>query len=295
MAAGLGSRFGGDKQVISVGPSGEMLMEYSIYDAIRAGFNKVVFILKEAMVETVRQACGDSIARFAEVHYAVQDYSDLPSWYQIPAARVKPFGTVHAVLSARQYVTEPFAVLNADDYYGYDAFVSMHEALLKLHEGEAAMVAYRLGNTMSENGTVTRGVCKCTADGWLESVDERHNLSYNETHDIRDGDTETVYSPQEAVSMNFWGFLPSVFDAMQSYFENFLHDLAPENIKGECLLPVMVNDMLHAKKMQVKVYTTDAVWFGMTYREDYDPICRKLRELADKKVYPENLRQSQLS
>lgn len=290
MAAGLGSRFGGDKQIMSVGPSNEMLMEYTIHDASAAGFNKIVFILKGNMIDTVRTACGEKLSHRVEVCYAEQSYADIPAWYHIPAERVKPFGTVHAVLSARKYVNEPFAVLNADDYYGAEAFRTMHNTLLSLHEGEGAMVAYRLGNTLSDNGTVTRGVCRRGEDGFLVGVNECHNLAANEEGTVTDGETGKRYAPDTPVSMNFWGFLPSIFDEMQTYFEDFLRTLAPTEIKGECLLPVMVNDFLVAGKLRVRMDTTNDAWFGMTYREDYDLICAKLRELVKMGIYPVNLR-----
>lgn len=290
MAAGLGSRFGGDKQITAVGPADEMLMEYSAYDAIAAGFQKIVFILKRDMVDVVRKACGDRLSRRVEVCYAVQSYEDIPAWYSIPPARVKPFGTVHAVLSVRPYVKEPFAVLNADDYYGAEAFRIMHLSLLSMQEGEASMVAYRLGNTLSENGAVTRGVCLCGKDGRLIGVDERHNLASDGQGMVLDRENGSRYSPDTPVSMNFWGFLPSVFTQMQDYFENFLHTLAPDSLTGECLLPVMVNDLVRAGTLRVGMNTTNDTWFGMTYREDYEPIRAKLRALAEAGRYPFSLR-----
>lgn len=294
MAAGMGSRYGGNKQVDGIGPSGEILMEYSIYDAIRAGFDKIVFIIKPEMEQTVRALCGDRLAQQVEVVYAFQTYDSIPSFYAIPAERVKPFGTVHAVLSAKDAVHEPFAVLNADDYYGVSAFKTMYDAITTLNpEGEACMVGYRLKNTVSENGTVTRGVCSMDASGNLTKVKETYKIVPFPDGTIRDTQSSeegVVLDPEALVSMNFWGFTPWVFDVMQQYFDAFLHALAPDNVKGECLLPVMVDDLMHQNRLRVQVLSTDAVWFGITYKEDKASVQSDIRALHEKGIYPSTLR-----
>lgn len=289
LAAGLGSRFGGDKQISHVGPDGQMLMEYAAYDAIRAGFDHIVFILKAEMVETVRASLGARIAKVARVSYAVQDYSSLPAWYRIPADRVKPFGTVHALLCAGACIAREdcFATVNADDYYGPDAFVRMAEMLRSLAPtGEAGMVAYRLGNTLSLNGGVTRGLCH-VENGRLQSICETRNIvvSSDGTPVVNDAPLD----PESSVSMNFWGYRANIFPRMQAYFEEFLRELDPEEIRGECLLPVMAGDLLAAEELVLRVDTTASHWFGMTYREDRQEVSDKLAVLHEAGVYPKTL------
>lgn len=282
LAAGLGSRFGGDKQISHVGPNGEFLMEYSIHDALRAGFNKVVFILKKEMVETVKREVGDKIAGRAEVCYAVQDYSGLPDWYSVPEDRVKPFGTTHAVLCAKEFLTEPFVTVNADDYYGAECFDIMREMLPKMGEHTAAMVPYILKNTVSENGGVTRGVCDIE-NGKLKSVTETGGIIPKGGKIVSEnGDVD----PEAEVSMNFWGFSEKTLPAMEKYFEDFLKDLAPDQLKAECLLPVMVNDMLADGSLEVLAKASGDRWFGITYKEDKADTEQKLRELHAKGAYP---------
>ena len=282
LAAGLGSRFGGDKQISHVGPNGEFLMEYSIHDALKAGFNKVVFILKKEMVETVKREVGDKIAGRAEVCYAVQDYSGLPDWYSVPEDRVKPFGTTHAVLCAKEFLTEPFVTVNADDYYGAECFDIMREMLPKMGEHTAAMVPYILKNTVSENGGVTRGVCDIE-NGKLKSVTETGGIIPKGGKIVSEnGDVD----PEAEVSMNFWGFSEKTLPAMEKYFEDFLKDLAPDQLKAECLLPVMVNDMLADGSLEVLAKASGDRWFGITYKEDKADTEQKLRELHAKGTYP---------
>ena len=230
MAAGLGSRYGGNKQVDGVGPNGEVLMEYSIHDAIRAGFTKVVFIVKPEILGLVRTLCGDSLrgkttrgGKPLEVCYAFQDFESLPAFYTLPAGRTKPFGTTHAVLCARDYVNEPFCVINADDYYGVDAYRAMYDELCRLPQsGRATMVGYLLKNTVSLNGTVSRGICR-VENGELTGVKEALKIQlYPDGHiaDIADG-TPRPLDPDTPVSMNFWGFTPAIFDELETYFEAF--------------------------------------------------------------------------
>ena len=285
LAAGLGSRFGGDKQICRVGPSGQMLMEYNAYDAVRAGFDHVVFVLKREMVETVRLAMGERMAAHVRVSYAVQDHTSLPSWYTVPAERVKPFGTVHALLCAKPYLDEGtcFASVNADDCYGADAFVRMAALLRRARSGEAAMVTYRLGNTLSENGGVTRGLCRIE-NGWLREICETRRIVISEGGvPMSDG---TALDADAPISMNFWGFCGGAMARMEDYFHRFLRELSPDVITSECLLPVMVGDMLAEGSLSVLVDHTDAPWFGMTYREDREEVAGRLAALHRDGTYP---------
>lgn len=299
MAAGLGSRYGGNKQVDGVGPCGEILMEYSIHDAIRAGFTKVVFIIKEDIVDLVDRLCGNYLrsAKTAggeplEVCYAMQSYDSVPEFYTIPAERTKPFGTVHAVLCAKDYINEPFCVINADDYYGVDAFRAIYEELQQMPQtGHAAMVGYLLKNTVSENGTVTRGVCK-TENDMLTGIKETMKIRLFADGTIADtsGDEPELLDGDAVVSMNLWGFQPSVFDEMETYFHSFLRGLKKEDIKTECLLPTMIGDVLEAGKLQVKVLSSADRWFGMTYYEDRAEVSRELKALHEAGIYPATLK-----
>ena len=298
MAAGLGSRYGGNKQTEGIGPNHEMLMEYSIFDAVRAGFSKFVFVIKPDMKPLIEALCGDLVAscrdqegKPVEVCYAMQDFSSVPSFYQIPSERTKPFGTVHAVLCAEKYINEPFAVVNADDYYGVDGFASMNQCLQGLKDGEACMVGYYLKNTVSENGTVTRGVCS-QENGMLTKVTETFKIQPFADGTIRDTATSeegVILDPNALVSMNFWGFVPSVFQQMEAYFDAFLRKLTPADIKAECLLPIMVDDLMRKKEMVVHVLSTNATWFGITYPQDKPYVQQELKKLHDQGVYPPSL------
>ena len=226
-----------------------------------------------------------------EVCYAFQDFSSVPSFYQIPKDRTKPFGTVHAVLCAEKYINEPFAVVNADDYYGVDGFASMNQCLQGLKDGEAAMVGYYLKNTVSENGTVTRGVCS-QENGLLTKVTETFKIQPFADGTIRDTATSeegVILDPNALVSMNFWGFVPGVFKQMEAYFDAFLRGLAPDAIKAECLLPIMVDDLMRKKEMIVHVLSTNATWFGITYPQDKPYVQQELKKLHDQGVYPPSL------
>ena len=292
MAAGMASRYGGNKQITGMGPNNEILLEYSVCDAMRAGFNKVVFIIRPDMLDAMKQICGDKLAKKIKVEYAFQDYSSLPAWYSIPEGRTKPFGTVHAVLCARECVHEPFAVINADDYYGVDSFQKMHDFLVANREpSRAAMVGYRLKNTVSIHGAVTRGVCK-VVDGRMVDVDEVAKIRLYEDGRIADtsaGEPGRDLDPNALVSMNFWGYQPEIFDDMQKYFEDFLKAADPADIKAECLLPVMMDSLLKSGAVTVDMLETEAVWFGVTYQEDRPLVQQALLELHAKGVYPEKL------
>ena len=297
MAAGLGSRYGGSKQVDGIGPHHEILMEYSIYDALRAGFNKVVFIIKPEMEEMMHRLCGDYLAKKTardgspvEVAYAFQDFSSVPDFYTIPAERTKPFGTVHALLCAADVVHEPCCVINADDYYGIDAYQTIYNELVKLPEtGRATMVGYLLKNTASLHGTVSRGICT-VADGKLKTVREALKVQLYADGTLKDLAEDRPLDPDTVVSMNFWGFTPSIFPELRTYFENFLRSEAGENIKAECLLPVMVDSQMQAGKLEVSVLKSADRWFGMTYQQDREVVAEELKKLHETGAYPEDLR-----
>ncbi len=292
MAAGLATRYGGDKQIAGMGPNGEILLEYSISDAIRAGFNKVIFIIRPEMLETVRMLCGDRIAKKINVEYAFQTFESLPAWYALPESRQKPFGTVHAVLSARDYVNEPFAVINADDYYGVEAFQIMHDFLIAMDKpSQAAMVGYQLKNTVSIHGAVTRGVCR-VQDGRLVDVCEVQKIRLYPNGKIADtssGEPGVILDPNALVSMNFWGFSSAIFEDMERAFEDFLRRLGTDDLRGEYPLPVMVDRLLKRDSITVDVLKTDAVWFGVTYQEDRPFVQQALKALHEKGVYCERL------
>lgn len=288
MAAGFATRFGGNKQTTGMGPNDELLLEYSVHDACRAGFDKVVFIIRPEMLDGMRRLCGDRMSERIQVEYAFQDFTSLPAWYRVPEGRVKPFGTVHAVLCARDLVQEPFAVINADDYYGADAFRAIFEALPSLDEKRACMVGYKLRNTVSEHGTVTRGVCSVAEDR-LQSVTETFKIACFPDGTIRDTAQDPagkLLDPDAVVSMNFWGFHPSVFDALEDYLDRFLRSLAPGDLKSECLLPALVDERIRAGKLDVDVLHTDARWFGMTYKEDHPLVQAEIARLHETGVYP---------
>ena len=221
------------------------------------------------------------------VNLVCQDYSSIPSFYKIPAERTKPFGTVHAVLCAKNVINEPFAVINADDYYGSSAFDELYHKLNSLNDGEAAMVAYKLKNTVSRNGSVSRGVCS-VENGVLTSVKETYSITIDE-NDVISDPVEGLLDPDSLVSMNLWGFLPNFFDYANTYFEDFLKGLPADAIKAECALPTMVDTMIKNGKLDVSVLTTDSVWFGVTYKEDKAYVANELRKMHESGKYPEKL------
>ena len=296
MAAGLGSRYGGSKQVDGIGPHHEILMEYSIYDALRAGFSKIVFVIKPEMRQMMEQLVGNYLSKKTaldgspvEVAYAYQDFSSVPSFYRIPKERTKPFGTVHALLCAADAVHEPFCVINADDYYGIDAYRTIYEKLRTLPEqGQAVMVGYLLKNTSSLYGTVSRGICTVEG-GKLQSIREALKVQLYQDGTLEDLDSGRDFPPDTVVSMNFWGFSPAIFSPMRTYFENFLRNEAGENPTAECLLPLLVETELQAGRLEVSVLRSADRWFGMTYHEDRRRVAAELQKLHDSGAYPEDL------
>ena len=291
MAAGLGSRFGGNKQIAKVGPHGELLLHYSIHDAAAAGFDKVVFVIKRAMEADFRALLAGSIPAGVEAHYAFQEFDNLPGGFVPPAERVKPYGTVHAVLAAKDVIDEPFAVINADDYYGKDAFVTMAQSLQRMQgqEKAASMVAYCLKNTVSENGAVTRGVCEKDAEGFLTKVTETYGIKPFPDGTIRDVQSDgagVILDPEAPVSMNFWGLTPWFFHAAERDLTAFLQDASGDPLKKECVLPTEIDRLMHAEGLKVEVLHTNAVWFGVTYLADKEYVAGELRKLHAQGAYP---------
>ncbi len=293
MAAGLGSRYGGAKQLDGLGPNGELIMEYSIYDAVRAGFDQIVFIVKEEMIPVLEAHLGQRLREQktasgvpVDLCYVVQDYRTLPDFYEVPTQRVKPFGTVHAALCAKEVVKNPFALINADDYYGVAAYAGMVRALQELPtKGRALMMAYELQNTISPHGSVTRGLC-LQSEGLLTKLVETYEIRRNAAGELIEESGCKVLDPTSLVSMNFWGFAPSIFAEMEQYFHDFLRGLAPEETKSECLLPLMVDAAIRAERLAVSVLHSPARWFGVTYREDREAVMASLRRLHEEGAYP---------
>lgn len=286
MAAGMASRYGGNKQIDGMGPGGEILMEYSIMDAIRAGFTKVVFIIKPEMLERMKEICGRKYEDRIEVCYGFQDFSSVPGG--VPAGRVKPYGTVHAVLCAKDFVSEPFAVINADDYYGVESFREMFDFLQNLGEKrEAAMMGYRLKNTVSRHGTVTRGICQ-VEDGVLTGIREVKKvqlLADGSIVNVTDETAPEILDPDSPVSMNFWGFGAGVFEPLEREFTRFVSEIEPGDLTAEYLLPVFVDEELKKGDMRVSVLPTTAIWFGVTYKEDRPQVARALLALHEQGLY----------
>ena len=287
MAAGLGSRYGGNKQVDRIGPDGEILMQYSMYDAIKAGFTKIVFIIKPQYTELINEISADAKANGIKIEIAYQDFSTVPSFYSIPSDRTKPFGTVHAVLSAKNVINEPFAIINADDFYGRDAFETMSKALDSVTPDCGAMVAYELKNTVSKNGSVTRGICK-NNNGLLTEIVEVYDIVLNNDGTISDKAVGEL-DPLVPVSMNMWGFTPNVLDNMQNAFEKFLKNIPDGDIKAEYPLPTFIGKEIDSNQLGITVYTTNAEWFGVTYAEDRPAVAERLDNMKKNNVYPPKL------
>ena len=292
MAAGMGSRYGGNKQVDGLGPNGEILMEYSIYDAIRAGFDHVVFVIKPGMKDMLASICGDRIAKKVKVDYAFQDFSSVPSFYHIPVERTKPFGTVHAVLVARDYIDQPFAVINADDFYGHTAFSEIYDFLAaQTDESKYAMVGYRLKNTVTEFGSVARGVCEIE-DGMLTGVTERTKIFKKGTDAeyTEDGEHFFPLAGDTIVSMNLWGFSARVLDELWARMGAFLTEAMKTNpLKCEYFLPFVVNEQLADKSASVQVLPCEETWYGVTYREDLASVKEAVAKMKAAGIYTEEL------
>lgn len=295
MAAGIGSRFGkGIKQLAPVGPNGEIIMDYSIHDALEAGFNKVVFIIRKDIEEEFRTVIGNRIEKITEVEYAFQALEDLPEGFEKPEDRTKPWGTGQAVLAARKVLSEPFMVINADDYYGKEAYVKVHDYLVQEQEADGVMhicmAGFRLGNTLSDNGSVTRGICHIE-DGALTGVTETHDIYKTESGAetrSEEGQAEEL-DVNSLVSMNMWGLTPEFMDILENGFVEFLNEIKPGDIKKEYLLPEMIDRLIKAGKAKVDVLETKDTWFGVTYQEDKASVTAAFEKLVKDGVYPENL------
>ena len=293
MAAGMGSRYGGMKQIDHVDEEGHKIIDFSIYDAKTAGFTKVVFVIKKENLGIFRREIGDAVSKYIDVEYAFQELSDIPDSFNVPEGREKPWGTAHAVLSARNEIHEPFAVINADDFYGRDAFIKAYEFLAQTDDGHYAMIAYELKNTLTENGTVSRGICDVSDDGLLTSVTERTKIrkageeaEYTED----DGNTWSHLQGNAATSMNFWCFAEDFMGRIGTHFERFLNEEVAENpLKAECYLPTVVSALLSEGKCDVQVIKTSDKWHGVTYKEDKPALTEAIREMKRDGLYPQSL------
>ena len=293
MAAGMGSRYGGLKQLDPVGQNNQLIIDYSIYDAHRAGFETVIFVIKPEIEAAFRAGIGDRISQVMKVHYVYQRPDDLPAGYAVPEGRVKPWGTAHAILSAADAIDAPFAVINADDYYGRTCFELIYNYLSAGHTGPKypwVMVGYLLGNTVSTNGSVSRGVCVTDADGNLDTVTERTRIETYDSgiHYTEDGGETWVDLPADTVvSMNMWGFTPDFITEAKAGFVDFLRSSLPGNpLKCEYYLPTVVTEALETGKAEVKVLTTPDKWHGITYREDKPELVAALAAMHASGFYP---------
>ena len=296
MAAGMGSRYGGMKQIDPVGPNGQVIMDYSLYDARRAGFETVVFVIKHEIEDAFKAAIGDRVSKVMQVHYAFQQLDELPAGYTIPEGRAKPWGTCHAVLAAKPFIDGPFAVVNADDYYGPEAFRVMYEYLSTHSDGELydyCMVSYLLQNTVSENGSVARGVCQANPDGTLHSVTERTRIETyaRGIHYTEDGGESWTDLPGETpVSMNLWGFGKSFLEEADRRFAGWLDEnLAKNPLKCEYFLPLVVTELLEEGKARVQLLHSADKWYGVTYREDQPVVVDAIARMTREGLYPEDL------
>lgn len=298
MAAGMGSRYGGLKQMDPITDKGEIILDFSLYDAMLAGFKRVIFVIKEEMEADFRELIDDKAGKHLKVEYAFQKIDDLPDGFSVPEGRVKPWGTAHAVMSCRHMIDGPFAVINADDYYGPSGFQSIYDFLTDENSDEAemysyCMVGFKLENTITENGHVARGVCQISESGYLEQVTERtkierrpEGIAYTED----DGNTWNVLPEDTTVSMNFWGFTESMMHEMEARFPAFLEKAMVENPeKGEFYLPFVADELVQEGKAKVKVLKTPDKWYGVTYRADKEMVMASLQSMKDKGLYPDKL------
>ena len=297
MAAGIGSRFGGGiKQLEPVGPNDEIIMDYSIHDALEAGFDRIVFVIRHDLEDDFREVIGNRIEKIAPVSYAFQELDDIPDGFSVPEGRKKPWGTGQAVLSVRDIVNEPFLVINADDYYGKEVFKKIHDYMISEMDGNApvydvCMGGFILTNTLSDNGGVTRGVCEVGEDGVLKRVTETYNIV--KTPDglsatDKEGNPVTVRADQH-VSMNMWGLTPAFIRELERGFPVFLQNLNEGDIKSEYLLPTIIDQMIKDGRVRVTVLETQDHWFGVTYKEDKAGVAESIRALISQGIYPEKL------
>ena len=292
LAAGIGNRYGGLKQMDGVGPAGETIVDYSVFDAAGAGFGKVVFVIRRSIEKEFREVFLEKLAGRIDVDCAFQELEELPPGFTVPAGRTKPWGTTHAVLAARSKVATPFAAINADDFYGRDAFRMMASFLEGLGPAETsyALVGYALESTLSEHGTVARGVCEVDGQNCLRSIVERTSVERTAAGIVftGDGGVRTPLAGEMTVSMNFWGFTPTFFEFAAEAFERFLGE-RPGDLKAEIYIPLVVNDLIRAGKATLRVLPSRERWFGVTYREDKPLVVAELKKLTDAGRYPSPL------
>jgi hypothetical protein len=293
LAAGMGSRYGSLKQIDPVGPSGETIIDYSIYDAIRAGFGKVVFIIRKSFEQDFKDIFISKLQPYIPVEYVFQEIDKVPEGLAVSPERTKPWGTAHAVLMAKDVIHEPFAVINGDDFYGSGAFETMAEYLNSLNadtQTQYSLVGYQVGNTMSDNGTVSRGICREDENGFLVSVTERHNIQYAQGGIVYkdDADGFEFLKPETLVSMNFWGFTPKYFEQTELMFSDFVKSNY-DSIKAEFYIPFAIDNLINSRSASVKVLRSDAKWFGVTYKEDKPLVIEKLKQLITAGIYPAQL------
>ena len=298
MAAGIGSRFGGGiKQLEPVGPGGEIIMDYSIYDALKAGFDKIVFIIRRDLEKDFREVIGNRIEKVARVEYAFQELGDLPEGFSVPEGRKKPWGTGQAVLSIKGLVDGPFLVINADDYYGKEGFQKIHDYMVNhmKEDGDIydmCMGGFILRNTLSDNGTVTRGVCTLDGDGSLKEVTETYEIRMEADGSMKAQDEQgnpVQVNPNQHVSMNMWGLPAAFLKELEKGFPEFLENLKEGDIKSEYLLPKIIDKLVKAGKARVEVLETKDKWFGVTYKEDKETVVEAIRSLIAEGAYPERL------
>ncbi len=289
MAAGMGSRYGGLKQMDPVGPNGEILLEYSVHDALRAGFGKVVFIIRRDFEDAFKAAVGARFEGEIDVSYAYQELENLPSGFSIPEGRTKPWGTGQAIFSCKDLVNEPFAVQNADDFYGAEAYQTIADEFAQLPEGDSCMVGYLVRNTLSPHGSVSRGICG-TTHGFLSSIAERTCIKTNADGTIQyiENEQATDMSGDEICSMNFWGFTPSFFLTLEEKFISFLQEKGQE-LKSEWYIPDIVDEMIGSGQTRVKMLRSKGQWFGVTYPEDKPTVSASLKAMHKTGRYPDNL------
>jgi hypothetical protein len=295
MAAGIGSRYGGLKQVDPIGPSGEIVIDYAVYDALRAGFGKVVFVIRKDIEEIFREKVGKNVEQRVDTVYVYQELNNVPSGFQVPVERKKPWGTGHAVLSCKGHIDTPFAVINADDFYGHQAFQSLSDYLRQSKDQDGvynySMVGYKLKNTLSEYGSVARGICQVTDEGFLLGVQERTRIEKKgETIQFTENGTDWQTLPEDSiVSMNMWGFTPSFMNELDARFPVFLQKNTGNMEKTEFFLPSVVNELLQEGKAQVKVLPVNEKWYGVTYTQDRPFVQNAIREMVQLGLYPQTL------
>lgn len=293
LAAGMGSRFGGLKQIESMGPSDEFIIDYSVYDAIKAGFNKIVFIIKRENYELFKETIGKRVEPHIKVEYAFQELNNLPKGWDIPSGRMKPLGTAHAVLCAKDYVNEPFAMINSDDFYGRDAFIKAYEYLSNIDNDSSkyGMIGYMVANTLTENGSVKRGVCEVDSNNYLKSITESkiEKIGNEIVASPLDGSDSFTVNSDDTVSMNFLLFTPSIFEYIEEGFSNFFDKNKEDLLTSEYLIPDVVSNLIKDGKASMKVIRTTASWHGVTYREDTPDVKNSIKKLVDEGEYKENL------